>query len=491
MIARALMLQGTGSDVGKSILVAGLCRVFARKGMNVLPFKPQNMSNNAAVAADGGEIGRAQWLQARAAGVEPSVHMNPVLLKPESDTGSQVIVHGKPVGTLAAKGFREERKSLLTPVLNSFDKLRGEADLVLVEGAGSPAEVNLRAGDIANMGFALAANVPVALIGDIDRGGVIASIVGTHALLTEEERKLISGTIINKFRGEVRLFDGGLMAIEDATGWPNFGVVPYVRAVRALPAEDAVVLDESERSELNRFRIIVPMLSRIANFDDLDPLRADPQIEVRFVPPGTPLPQDADLIVLPGTKATLADLRFLKAQGWDIDTLAHHRAGKPVLGICGGYQMLGQIVRDPDGVEGVVGEEAGLALLEVETILTPSKTVFNRTGHRVGNPDQTVEGYEIHSGVTDGVGGNRPFLEINGESTGAVSADGRVFGTYLHGLFGADYFRHEFLRGLGAGTLKQFAYEERFEQALEALADALEATLDIDALWEVAGHGRG
>ncbi len=373
MNARRLMLQGTGSDVGKSVLVAGLCRVFKNRGLSVLPFKPQNMSNNAAATIEGGEIGRAQWLQAIAAGAEPHTDMNPVLIKPESDKGAQLVVQGKVQGSIQSGYYRKHKAELLDVVLSSFERLKRDADLVLVEGAGSPAEVNLRAGDIANMGFALPTQTPVVLVGDINRGGVIAAIAGTHGLLPLAEQALVRGTIINQFRGDVSLFDEGLRAIEDKTNWPNFGVVPFLRSIRELPAEDAVVLDTREGSDTGKKLVAVPMLPSISNFDDLDPLAADPDVDVEFCRPGTPLPQEADLIVLPGSKSTIRDLRFLKAEGWATDVLAHARAGKPVLGLCGGYQMLGTIVRDPDGIEGPAGEEAGLGLLDVETILESVK----------------------------------------------------------------------------------------------------------------------
>ncbi|MDG1438802.1 MAG: cobyric acid synthase, partial [Emcibacteraceae bacterium] len=355
----SLMLQGTGSDVGKSVLVAGLCRALVRRGMSVRPFKPQNMSNNAAVADDGGEIGRAQALQAIACGVEPTVHMNPVLLKPQSDIGAQIVVHGKVIGTGDTSYFREKKTELLSKVIESFNILKDQADIVIVEGAGSPAEVNLRANDIANMGFAEATNTPVVLIGDIDRGGVIASIIGTYELLSNTEKKLTKGYIINKFRGDVSLFDDALVIMTDRTNWTNIGVLPFIPAVKRLPAEDAVVLDHSEQEQSNNLIIAVPMLSRIANFDDLDPLILEPDVDVRFVKPGDPLPCEAGLVIIPGTKSTLSDLKFFKKQGWDIDLNAHVRRGGKILGICGGYQMLGLAVSDANGIEGVEGNHKG------------------------------------------------------------------------------------------------------------------------------------
>ena len=487
MAARALMLQGTGSDVGKSLLVAGLCRAFVRRGLTVRPFKPQNMSNNAAVTPDGGEIGRAQALQARACGVAPSVHMNPVLLKPQSDVGAQVVVQGRVMGTAQAGDYQSRKGRLLGAVLDSFARLREECDLVVVEGAGSPAEVNLRAGDIANMGFATAAGVPVVLVGDIDRGGVIAALVGTHALLEPEDRALVRGFLINKFRGDVRLFDGGLRIIEERTGWRGFGVVPWLREAALLPAEDAVALDTWRTRAGCPIRIAVPMLSRIANFDDFDPLALEPEVSLSMVPPGKPLPGDADLIVLPGSKATIADLTFLRAQGWDIDLRAHWRRGGRVLGVCGGYQMLGRRIADPDGIEGPPGEAEGLGLLAVDTVMSGPKVLTEAAG-RERTTGEAVRGYEMHMGRTDGPDRARPMLELGEGTDGAVSADGRVAGCYLHGLFTADTFRAAFLRGLG-GTGGGLAYDETVERTLDALADRLEGCVDVAGLLAVAGPG--
>ena len=480
------MLQGTGSDVGKSLLVAGLCRAFVRRGLTVRPFKPQNMSNNAAVTADGGEIGRAQALQARACGVAPTVHMNPVLLKPQTDVGSQVVVRGQVTGTTRAADYQARKGQLLGIVLDSFARLKAEADLVLVEGAGSPAEVNLRAGDIANMGFAMAAGVPVVLVGDIDRGGVIASLVGTHALLPPEERDLIKGFLINKFRGDVRLFDEGLSIIERRTGWRGFGVAPWLAEAAALPAEDAVALDNWRARAGGKVRITVPMLSRIANFDDFDPLAQEPEVSLTMVPPGRPLPLDADLIVLPGSKATLADLSFLRAQGWDVDLMAHWRRGGHLLGICGGYQMLGRRIADPEGVEGPPGEAPGLGLLDVETVLRGPKVLVEAAGTE-RTTGSAVAGYEMHMGRTAGPDCGRPMLMLgDGRTDGAASRDGRVMGCYLHGLFGADGFRAAFLQALGGGELSARSHAATVEGALDGLAERLEEHLDLDGLLALA-----
>jgi len=486
----ALMLQGTGSDVGKSLLTAGLARAYTRRGLTVRPFKPQNMSNNAAVTADGGEIGRAQALQARACGIAPSVHMNPVLLKPQTEVGAQVVVQGKVRGNAAARDYQALKAELLPAVLDSFARLSADADLVLVEGAGSAAEVNLRSGDIANMGFAEAADVPVALIGDIDRGGVIAAIVGTWTLLPAAERARLAGVIINRFRGDVSLFDEGLAVIERETGLACFGVVPYFAEARALPAEDALGVEGTpapgaQNAGNGAIKVAVPVLSRIANFDDLDPLMAEPDVTVDFVRPGTALPGDADLVVLPGSKATLADLTFLRDQGWDIDIAAHLRRGGQVLGLCGGYQMLGQRLRDSGGIEGAPGAAEGLGLLDIETELSGAKTLSEVEGVELAS-GAAVRGYEMHIGTTRGPDLTRPMLELSGRPEGAISADGRVMGCYLHGLFAADGFRSAFLSRLRDRETSGVAYETGIERTLDRLAEHLEAHLDLDALLEAA-----
>jgi adenosylcobyric acid synthase len=481
------MLQGTGSDVGKSLLTAGLARAYTRRGLAVRPFKPQNMSNNAAVTADGGEIGRAQALQARACGVPPSVHMNPVLLKPQTEIGAQVVVQGKVRGNAAARDYQALKAELLPAVLDSFARIGQGADLVLVEGAGSAAEVNLRTGDIANMGFAEAADLPVALIGDIDRGGVIASIVGTWALLPEAERARLAGVIINKFRGDPSLFDEGLAAIQRETGLACFGVVPYFAEARALPAEDAFGVEATAApgARNGALQVVVPVLSRIANFDDFDPLLAEPDVAVEFLRPGAAVPGDTDLVVLPGSKATLADLAFLRAQGWDIDIAAHLRRGGRLLGLCGGYQMLGRWVRDPGGIEGAPGEARGLGLLDVETELSGNKTLSEAEGVELAS-GEPVRGYEMHVGATRGPDSARPMLELSGRPEGAVSADGRVTGCYLHGIFGADGFRHAFLNRIKARAASDLAYEAEVEGVLDRLAEHLEGHLDLDGLLDAA-----
>ena len=484
----AIMLQGTGSDVGKSLLIAGLGRAYARRGLAVCPFKPQNMSNNAAVTAEGGEIGRAQALQARACGLAPCVDMNPVLLKPQTDVGAQVVVQGKVWGNAAARDYLALKADLLPRVLDSFARIGAGADLVLVEGAGSPAEVNLRAGDIANMGFAQAADVPVALVGDIDRGGVIASLVGTWTLLPAEERARLAGVIINKFRGDVSLFDGGLAVIAKETGLACFGVVPYFAEAHRLPAEDALAIDAREQSNRDApIKVAVPVISRIANFDDLDPLIAEPDVTVEFVRPGHALPGDADLVVLPGSKATIADLAVVRDQGWDVDLAAHLRRGGAVLGLCGGYQMLGRAIRDPQGIEGQPGEVSGLGHLDVETELAGEKTLTEATGVDLAS-GEAVRGYEMHMGVTRGPGLERPMLRLGGRPDGAVSADGRVMGCYLHGLFAADGFRHAVLSRLKHRAASGLAYDAEIDAVLDRLAAHLETHLDLDRLLDAAGR---
>jgi adenosylcobyric acid synthase len=482
--ARALMFQGTGSDVGKSLIVAGLARAFTLRGLAVRPFKPQNMSNNAAVTADGGEIGRAQALQARAARTPASIHMNPVLLKPQSEIGAQIVVQGRVYGSAKAAAYQHMKNDLLPLVLDSFTRLRSEADIVLIEGAGSAAEVNLRANDIANMGFARAAAVPVVLIGDIDRGGVIASLVGTKAVLAPEDAALVCGFIVNKFRGDAALFAAGMERIAQATGWEALGLVPYFADARLLPAEDALALEQSRPSKPQaRLRIAVPILPHIANFDDLDPLDAEPSVDVVRVRLGAALPGDADLIVLPGSKATIADLAALRTAGFDIDIAAHRRRGGMVLGLCGGFQMLGRSIADPGGIEGPPGAVEGLGLLDVATTLSAEKRLEPVRGTTSDGAPFT--GYEMHMGVTEGPDCARPFARLaDGSPEGAVSADSRVLGTYVHGLFADDRQRAAWLaRFQGTVTI---AYDVLVERTLDALAAHLAARLDLDRLLTLA-----
>lgn len=487
--AACLMIQGAGSNVGKSVLVAGLCRYFVNQGLSVAPFKPQNMSNNAAVADDGGEIGRAQALQARAARLPASVHMNPVLLKPESETGSQIILQGKRYGSMRALEYGSHKAALMPHVLDSFHQLCDRADLVIIEGAGSPAEINLRAGDIANMGFASAVNAPVIMVGDIDRGGVIAALAGTDLVLLPEDKKMIKGFIINKFRGDTNLFSEGMKAIESFTGWAGIGILPFFDQARLLPAEDILDIDSkvntTSASANPLLKIAVPVLRRISNFDDLDPLAAEPDVEIRLIKPGDVIPTDCDLILLPGSKATIADLRFLRDQGWDIDIQAHYRRGGHVLGLCGGYQMLGHSISDPHGIEGAAETIHGLGLLDIDTILDHSKTL-RQTKAVVMGSDIPVTGYEIHMGVSTGAGRDRPFLSIDGVGEGAMSADGRVIGSYCHGLFTSNEFRMSFLAGFGVAT-DALDYEGQVDAVLDRLAGHMATHLDLDALGRIAG----
>jgi adenosylcobyric acid synthase len=513
----ALMLQGTGSDVGKSLLVAGLCRAYRRRGLRVRPFKPQNMSNNAAVTDDGGEIGRAQALQARAAGVPTSVHMNPVLLKPQTDIGAQVVVQGQVLTSAKARDYYRLKRDLLPRVVESFEITARDADLVLVEGAGSPAEVNLRPADIANMGFAEATGTPVVLVGDIDRGGVIASIVGTRTLLSESDRRWLRGYVINKFRGDVSLFTPALEIINDHTGLKNYGIATYFPDAVRLPAEDGVALENAGRYRRQKsgdgadtspaIRIAVPHFPRIANFDDLDPLMAEPGVELLLVKPGHAIPGDCDLVLLPGSKSTLSDLRFVKDQGWDIDIVVHWRRGGHVMGVCGGYQMLGREVRDPHGIEGDPGAEAGLGLLDVVTVIEGAKTLRQSRAKIVPAPlcpvagGTDVSGYEIHMGQTDGPDRVRGWIDLGGDKPdGAISADGRVLGAYLHGLFAADDFRRAYLGSLAGGAQGDagarsygpaLAFEAGIDATLDQLADHLEVCLDLDGLLDLARTRQG
>ncbi len=486
MPARALMFQGTGSDVGKSTLVAGLCRLAVRRNLKVAPFKPQNMSNNAAACLDGGEIGRAQALQARACHLEPEVDFNPVLLKPQSDSTAQVVVHGRVLDTLSASDYMNDRRQhLMQAVTDSFHRLSEQYDLILVEGAGSAAEINLRERDIANMGFAQRLNVPVCLIGDIDRGGVIASIVGTKAVISASDASLISSFIINRFRGDPRLFDDGVTAIEQLTQWPCRGVVPWLPSALKLPQEDAVILEQGKTDAAKAdamIRIAVPMLSRIANFDDMDPLRLEPNVELGFVPPGKPIPRDIDAIILPGTKSAMGDLAFLRAQGWDHDIIAFARAGGRVTGVCGVYQLLGKAIHDPQGIDGAPGSAEGLGLLDIDTVMHPDKQTRKVSGHCPRSRCQ-LSGYEIHVGTSTGPDTRTPMTVLADHPDGATSHNGQIEGTYLHGIFGNDDYRAWWLNGLKSGSAGALNYDATVEQELDKLADGLEAALDVDALF--------
>ena len=485
MTARALMLQGTGSDVGKSVLVSALCRVAKRRGIRVAPFKPQNMSNNAHACTGGGEIGRAQAVQAQAAGIEPSVDLNPVLLKPETDRAAQVIVQGEVYARREAAAYMNSRQTLLPYVLDSFERLIQTFDLVIVEGAGSPAEINLRERDIANMGFAQAAGVPVSLIGDIDRGGVIAALVGTQRVMAPEDAAYIRSFLVNKFRGDPRLFDEGVAAIEEMTGWPCLGVIPWLASPSRLPAEDAVVLDQPQKASRGVLKIVAPMFPRMANFDDVDPLTLDPAVQFEFIKPGQPIPQDADAVLLLGTKSTIADLDFLRSQGWHHDLYAHVRRGGHVTGICGGYQMLGTHIHDPKQVDGLATHAEGLGLLEVVTQMADSKRVqpVQATCTQTGVP---LDAYEIHMGTTSGPDSYRPMFTLDKSPDGARSESGRIQGSYLHGLFSNDSYRAHWLSQIGGAAVLTQPYQLAVEAAFDELADALSTHCDVDALLAAA-----
>ena len=490
----ALMFQGTGSDVGKSLIVAGLARLYARQGLAVRPFKPQNMSNNAAPAltpeTDGwGEIGRAQALQARAAGLTPHTDMNPVLLKPQSDIGAQVVVNGRVTGNADAQAYHAMKPGLLPDVVAAYERLAAGADLVLVEGAGSPAEVNLRAGDIANMGFAEAADIPVVLVGDIERGGVIAALVGTWTLLAPDECARLGGYIVNRFRGDARLFDDALPVIRDRTGMDSLGILPWLDGARDLPAEDTASLAARYDGAGWRnaaVRIAAPRLPRIANFDDLDPLAAEPGVALRLVEPGEDLPSDADVIILCGSKSTRADMQALREAGWANQIMAASARGTRVVGICGGYQMLGRRIADPDGVEGPPGETPGLGLLDVDTVIAPDKTLAAVSGTASG---EAVSGFEMHMGVTSGPDAANPVVLIGDarRPDGAQTANGHIWGTYVHGLFAADGFRHGFLKSLNSAHSAGLAWDRQIDVALDRLADHIEEHVDTARLLSIAG----
>jgi adenosylcobyric acid synthase len=484
-VTRAIMLQGTGSNVGKSLLVTGLARAFANRGLRVRPFKPQNMSNNAAVTPDGGEIGRAQALQALAARVPPSVHMNPVLLKPESPTGAQVIIRGQRRATLKAHEFMHRRRDYLPAVVESYRELGRDADLIIVEGAGSPAEINLRDGDIANMGFAEAVDVDALLVGDVHRGGVIASIVGTYQILHQPDAARLKAVLINNFHGDMSLFADGRKLIERITGRPVLGVIPHFPSAKLLPAEDALNLEDRMEQSSGPLKVAVLRLPRIANFDDLDPLRLEAGVTLRFVEAGEPIPADARLVIIPGSKSTIADLAFLTGQGWDIDLSAHVRRGGRVLGICGGYQMLGHTVHDQHGLEGPAASARGLGLLNVETALSPDKEL-TLVEARHAQSNAPIRGYEIHLGTTIGEDCGRPFAYVGGAPEGARSPSGLVEGTYLHGCFGSDSFRAAYLRSLEDGLDSSISYAALIDETLESLARHLEQNIALDRILELA-----
>jgi adenosylcobyric acid synthase len=483
--AKALMLQGTGSGVGKSLIVAGLCRAYRNRGLEVRPFKPQNMSNNAAVTPDGGEIGRAQATQARACGVAPSVDMNPVLLKPQSEHGAQIVLRGRVIGQASAGEYQDLKPELLPAVLDSFAILCEGSDLVLVEGAGSAAEINLRNNDIANMGFARAAFVPVILAADIDRGGVIAQIVGTKTVLDPADAKMIAGFLVNKFRGDPALFASGMRRIEDLTGWPGLGLIRFCVEAARLPEEDSLVLATPRTPGGGAITIAVPVLPGIANFDDLDPFYLEGEVRVVMVKSGATLPCEAALVILPGSKTTIAGLATFRREGWDIDLFAHLRRRGHVFGLCGGYQMLGKVIRDPAGVEGPAGEVPGLGLLDIETDLEGNKLLAPVEGTGARN-DVPFTGYEMHVGRSFGPDCARPVLRFaDGRSDGATSADGLVSGCYVHGLFASAAQRSTLLARLG-GKGSGVSYDETLDEALDAIALHLEKHIGLDRLLTLA-----
>ncbi|AWK84385.1 cobyric acid synthase [Photobacterium damselae] len=479
---QAIMVQGTTSDAGKSILVAGLCRVLARKGIAVAPFKSQNMALNSAVTQDGGEIGRAQAVQAQACRIEPTVDMNPVLLKPNTDIGAQVIVQGKALADMDAVGYHNYKKVVMGPIMDSFAKLQAQYQTVVIEGAGSPAEINLRENDVANMGFAEKADVPVIIIADIDRGGVFAHLYGTLALLSESEQNRVKGFVINRFRGDIKLLESGLDWLEQKTGKPVLGVLPYLHGLM-LEAEDAINSQQVESTTDQPLRVAVPVLTRVSNHTDFDPLRMHPQVNLMLVGKGEPLPP-CDLVIIPGTKNVRDDLAYLKEQGWDQQIQRHLRLGGKLMGICGGYQMLGQTIADPLGIEGKAGESQGLGYLDVTTVLEQEKQLKQVSG-TLTLPNQAsvpVRGYEIHAGVTTGVQVDAP-IQLESGLDGQLGLDNQVFGTYLHGIFERQEACDAILSWAGLEATQTPDFDQIREQGIDRVADTIEQYLDLEALW--------
>lgn len=482
MSARVLMVQGCTSDAGKSTLVTALCRWLHRHGVAVAPFKPQNMALNAAVTMDGGEIGRAQAVQAQAAGLMPHTDFNPVLLKPNSDVGAQVIVHGHAIGNMDARHYHDYKRVAMDAVLASHGRLAAQYEAIIVEGAGSPAEINLRDRDIANMGYAEAVDCPVLLVADIDRGGVFAHLVGTLALLSESERARVAGFVINRFRGDISLLQSGLDWLERETGKPVLGVLPYLHGLQ-LEAEDALPRESVCKMQA-RLRVAVPALPRISNHNDFDALRAHPEVDCRFIGPGEVFPA-CDLIVLPGSKSTRADLAWLREQGWTEAIARHLRYGGKVIGICGGFQMLGRFVHDPYGIEGEPGSSEGLGWLDMETTLDAHKAMRSVEGKLLLG-DARMTGYEIHCGVSEGPALNKPSSLLDGgRPDGAVTADGQILGTYVHGLFDHPAALSALLDWAGLREAVAIDVRAQREAAIDRLADAVEAHLDTTALWRM------
>ncbi|WP_423808077.1 cobyric acid synthase [Photobacterium damselae] len=479
---QAIMVQGTTSDAGKSVLVAGLCRVLARKGIAVAPFKSQNMALNSAVTQDGGEIGRAQAVQAQACRIEPTVDMNPVLLKPNTDIGAQVIVQGKALADMDAVGYHNYKKVVMGPIMDSFAKLQAQYQTVVIEGAGSPAEINLRENDVANMGFAEKADVPVIIIADIDRGGVFAHLYGTLALLSESEQNRVKGFVINRFRGDIKLLESGLDWLEQKTGKPVLGVLPYLHGLM-LEAEDAINSQQVESTTDQPLRVAVPVLTRVSNHTDFDPLRMHPQVNLMLVGKGEPLPP-CDLVIIPGTKNVRDDLAYLKEQGWDQQIQRHLRLGGKLMGICGGYQMLGQTIADPLGIEGKAGESQGLGYLDITTVLEQEKQLKQVSGI-LTLPNQAsvpVRGYEIHAGVTTGVQVDAP-IQLESGLDGQLGLDNQVFGTYLHGIFERQEACDAILSWAGLEATQTPDFDQIREQGIDRVADTIEQYLDLEALW--------
>ena len=479
MSARGLMIQGTTSDAGKTTLVAALCRILARRGLNVAPFKPQNMALNSAVTADGGEIGRAQALQALAAGIAPRVDFNPVLLKPTTDRRAQVIVHGHAIDTLDARDYHAYKTVAMGAVMESWQRLTAEFDWVIVEGAGSPAEINLRDRDIANMGFAEAADVPVILIADIDRGGVFAHLVGTLDLLSPSEQARVKGFVINRFRGDIGLLESGLDWLEARTGKPVIGVLPYLHGLM-LDAEDAIATGSAAKPDA-RLKAVAIATPRCSNHNDLDPLRLHPEVDFRWIGPGDTLPA-CDLVVLPGSKAVQADLAWLREQGHEAALRRHLRYGGKLIGICGGFQMLGRQLHDPRGLEGDAASIAGFGLLDCETELEPEKQLRNVAGTLALPGSPRVAGYEIHMGVTRGAALARPAAILDGKPDGAISEDNAILGSYCHGLFDTPEALSALLAWAGLAAPQAVNFAARREADLERLADAVEGAMKLDLL---------
>lgn len=485
--ANAIMVQGTTSDAGKSVICAGICRVLKRKGITVAPFKPQNMALNSAVTIDGGEIGRAQAVQAQACGLEPHSDMNPVLLKPNTDIGAQVIVNGQSIGEMDAVSYHAYKPKVLKAILASYDRLQTSYEAVVIEGAGSPAEINLRENDVANMGFAEEAGCPVIIVADIDRGGVFAHLYGTLALLSESEQARVKGFVINRFRGDVKLLEPGLDWLEEKTGKPVLAVLPFLHGLH-LEAEDAVAEQQMDSDNENKLKVAVPVLSRMSNHTDFDTLRLNPNVDIQFVRKGKRLPP-CDLIVLPGSKNTRSDLAFIRESGWEEDVFRHLRLGGKLMGICGGYQMLGRAIHDPEGIESDAGSSDGFGLLELETIIDPEKQLRKVQGtmQLPGQSQVSITGYEIHAGTTTGRALENPLIQLDHHTDGVMSGDGQVFGSYLHGIFDHSEACAAILEWAGLRGVEVPDYDAIREEGIDRIADAIEEDMGVETLLDVIG----